>query len=251
MATFIVDISESFGTFNLATTYFFLTFSLLPSEQFRSLNGTQLTNKRKIMPVQSDAIAQLGALPFGNIIGGPLVAAIEAQSKAAKSTVDFINAVAFAPPPANVATGAIVEKKLQTVEFKYKNGNKEVSLIVPLLTIVPIPYIRIDDMTIQFKANISAETTTEDKSSESTSTDTTANVHAEGGFLWASVDANFTASYSAKKDSSSAANSKYAVEYTMDVYVHAVQDDMPAGMQKVLNILNDSIQLPPPATPKA
>jgi len=32
------------------------------------------------------------------------------------------------------------------------------------------------------------------------------------------------------------------VEYTVDVSVHAVQDDMPAGIAKVLNLLTDSIK---------
>ncbi len=40
------------------------------------------------------------------------------------------------------------------------------------------------------------------------------------------------ASYSSKKDSSATRDSKYSVEYTMDVAVHAGQDSMPAGMAK-------------------
>ncbi|MBQ2198366.1 MAG: hypothetical protein II406_06425, partial [Bacteroidales bacterium] len=35
--------------------------------------------------------------------------------------------------------------------------------------------------------------------------------------------------------------SKYSVEYTMDVHVHAGQDGMPAGMAKVQEILNSSV----------
>lgn len=43
------------------------------------------------MTVQSDATGQLGALPFGNIIGGPLVAAVEAQAKAASPQLILSN----------------------------------------------------------------------------------------------------------------------------------------------------------------
>ena len=190
------------------------------------------------MPPQDEATKQLGALPFGNIVGGPLVAAIEAQAKAARSTVDFIQAVAFTP------TSTAANKELQMVDFVYRSGGADTRLSVPLLVIVPIPYIRIDDMTIQFKANISAETTSADTTTVGDSTAVNANVSGSYGWGPAKVQASFSAAYSAKKDSTSAANSKYAVEYTMDVYVHAVQDDMPAGMQKVLNILNESIQRP-------
>ncbi|MGB3266024.1 MAG: DUF2589 domain-containing protein [Microcoleus sp.] len=203
------------------------------------------------MAIQDDAVKQLGALPFGNIIGGPLVAAIEAQAKAARSTVEFIESVSFAPLPEGSEANAA--REIQNIEFKYESKNPEgesqqVVLTVPLLAIVPIPYIRIDDMTIQFKANISAETASQDTTTKSTTTDINANVTGKYGWGPAKVEASFSAAYSAKKDSSSAANSKYSVEYTMDVYVHAVQDDMPAGMQKVLNILNESINIPP-ATP--
>jgi hypothetical protein len=193
------------------------------------------------MAIQDDAARNLGSLPFGNIIGGPLVAAVEAQSKAARTTVDFIQSVAYAPPVDGET------QRLQTVDFTYKSGDNDTTLSVPLLAIVPIPYIRIDDMTIQFKANISAETASANTDATSTNTNVNANVTGRYGWGPAKVEASFSAAYSAKKDSTSAANSKYAVEYTMDIYVHAVQDDIPAGMQKVLNILNDSIQKPAPS----
>ena len=44
-----------------------------------------------------------------------------------------------------------------------------------------------------------------------------------------------------KKDSTSTSSSKYSVEYTIDINVHAVQDDMPAGMAKILGILTEAI----------
>lgn len=198
------------------------------------------------MTVQSDATGQLAALPFGNIIGGPLVAAVEAQAKAARSTVDFIQSVAYKPLADGTQVNA--DRELQTVDFVYESGGKNVKLSVPLLVIVPIPYIRIDDMTIQFKANISAETASQDTTTTQTNKNVNANVTGKYGWGPAKVEASFSASYSAKKDSTSAANSKYAVEYTMDIYIHAVQDDIPAGMQKVLNILNDSIKGTPPET---
>ena len=44
-------------------------------------------------------------LPFHNIIGGPLEAAIKAQAMAANTTVEFIKAVGFKP----------LKKKMQVV----------------------------------------------------------------------------------------------------------------------------------------
>lgn len=195
------------------------------------------------MAIQDDAAKQLGALPFGNIIGGPLVAAIEAQAKAARTTADFIESVAYGVPSGATADDSALDKrKLQTMEFVYASGDKKVTLSVPLLTVVPVPYIRIEAMTIQFKANISAETSASDTTSNSSAVDLKSNLSGRYGWGPARVEASFSAAYSSKKDSTAAANSKYAVEYTMDITVNAAQEDMPVGMQRLLNLLNDSIK---------
>ena len=201
------------------------------------------------MAIQDDATKQLGALPFGNIIGGPLVAAIEAQAKAARSTVEYIKSVAYKPDSSGNPT-----EELQTVRFTYQQKQqdpttkelvlKETKLDVPLLTIVPIPYIRIDDMTIQFKAKISAETASQDTTKEGSETETKGNLTGRYGWGPAKVEASFSAGYSAKKDSTSARDSKYSVEYTMDIYVHAVNESMPEGMRTILGLLNESIKQP-------
>ncbi len=175
---------------------------------------------------------RLAAIPFGALIGGPLSAAIEAQGQAAMTTVKFIREV-----------GLTEDNKVQTITFKLdrksSNGQDEtLSLEVPLLTVVPIPFIRIDDVSINFKASLT-------ESGEETSADklelkADASVEASGKFFTANY--GFKASVSSKKDSSSTRNSKYAVEYTMDINVHAVQDDMPAGMSRVLNALVSNLE---------
>ena len=178
------------------------------------------------------AVNELSAIPFGALIGGPLSAAIEAQSKAALASVDFIRAVGFDS-----------DGNVLNVVFKYKGAKdeqgqeSEQTLQVPLLTIVPIPFIRIDNMDIGFKASISQSTQTQDKSSSVS--EASAGITAKASYLWASAQMN--ASVSSKKDTSSTRDSRYAVEYTMDINVHAVQDDMPGGMAKVLNLLTESI----------
>lgn len=55
------------------------------------------------------------------------------------------------------------------------------------------------------------------------------------------------ASYSSKKDSKATSDSKYSVEYTMDVAVKAGQDSMPAGLSKILELLGNSLDVSDPA----
>ncbi|MGD8591581.1 MAG: DUF2589 domain-containing protein [Gammaproteobacteria bacterium] len=178
---------------------------------------------------QDLARSQLGMIPFGSLIGGPLTAAIEAQAKAATTSLEFINTVAKDK-----------DGNVLNVTFKYQHNDETRTLDVPILTIVPVPFIRIDNMSIDFKASISAST----EQSDSTSSTVGKEASMSGSASYWFVKAKFSGSVSSKKDSKSTKDSKYAVEYTMDINVHAVQDDMPAGLAKVLNILTQSIDKP-------
>lgn len=177
----------------------------------------------------------LQAIPFSSLIGGPLDAAIKAQAMAAKTSWEFIQQVGL---NTDATTG---KKEAVNVTFFYNKNGQMTKLIVPILTIVPIPYIAIDDIQINFKANISASSSTTSETSESTSMDAGGSAKASFGYGPFSVSAEFKANYSSKKDSKAAQDSKYSVEYTMDLAVHAGQSDMPAGLATVLNILQSSI----------
>ncbi|WP_317933234.1 DUF2589 domain-containing protein [Halioxenophilus sp. WMMB6] len=182
-----------------------------------------------------DATKALNSIPFGTLIGGPMNAAVEAQAKAAMTTVDFINAVGF-------TDGQGGKQEVTNITFTVKKGESTTDIKVPLLTIVPIPFLRIDDMTINFKANITQSEESEDKSSATQNWGV--NAKASAGWLWGK--ASMSASYSSKKDSSSTRDSKYSVEHTVDVTVHAVQDDVPGGLARILNILTKTIEEPTP-----
>lgn len=180
------------------------------------------------------ATASLQSLPFGSIIGGPLVACVEAQAQAARTSWEFIQNVGL------YTEGE--EKKTVNVSFQFLKDGHMAQITVPLLTIVPIPYIAINSIDINFKANISASAASTETENSSSAADV--KTSASGGCAWAR--AKMKASYSSKKDSSATKDSKYSVEYTMDVAVHAGQDSMPAGMAKVLEMLNNSISVVSP-----
>ena len=138
-------------------------------------------------------------------------------------------------------TGPADNRRPIQVEFVYYVDGKEAKLMVPLLTIVPIPYLSIDSVDIQFKANIKAEASTHQEDNSSSETTVGNKSSASFGGWFAKGSTEFNASYSSKKDSKATQESKYSVEYTMDLKIHAGQDDMPAGLAKVLNILEGSI----------
>jgi hypothetical protein len=182
---------------------------------------------------QSSATQLLSQIPFGAIIGGPLVAGVEAQTLAANATLNYILKVLFGQD-GHSGTGA---SPVMSVTFTFQRGSAMAQLTVPLLTLVPIPYLLVETMDISFKAQINA--TSSWSQSESTHNEFNSSVSGSAGFLFSK--ANFNAGYSSKSDSSGTRDSKYSVEYTIDVNVHASGHDMPAGTLKVLNMLNDAI----------
>lgn len=182
----------------------------------------------------------LQAIPFGSIIGGPLKACIEAQAMAAKTSWQFIQEVGL---NTNKETG---QKEAVNVSFQFMQNGRMAQLNVPLLTIVPIPYIAIKNIDLNFKANISASSSTSSEETESSTTDIggSASLRLKKGPF--SINANMKANYSSKKDSKATQDSQYSVEYTMDVAVKAEQDSMPAGLAKVLELLGTSLNVSDP-----
>jgi Protein of unknown function (DUF2589) len=193
---------------------------------------------------QLQATQLLGQIPFGAIIGAPLKAAVEAQSAAAVACYDFIRKIGFND-----------KGEVNNVTFSYQRKGTApegqtapqvtVTLTVPVLTMMPLPFIRIESMNLSFKASISAVNASEAKKSEAIGLD--GKFEAGAGLAVWKVSAS--GGISSKKDSTATNSSKYSVEHTIDMSIHAVQDDMPAGLAKLLNIMTDSISVSPALQP--
>jgi len=114
-------------------------------------------------------------------------------------------------------------------------------LEVPMLTMVPIPFIRIEETTIDFNAKINSveEAKMDDTFKFGAELDT--KVTYPPLFSVATVNLKVNTSY--QKNTSS--GSKVDRTYSMAVHIRAVQDEMPAGMEKILGILEDSIRSTP------
>ena len=218
---------------------------------------------------------ELSSLDFASMLGGPLVAVINAQAQAAMSTVNFIKEVGFKKPAQDQIAGADTETMDPIyVTFKYPKeiapyqpripavagdaaanppvpAQPEVAAVpavwetqqiqVPILTMLPIPFIRIDLTTIDFNAKIN--------SVEYTKTDTNlkvdAKLEARAGWLWGSAKLSVSTSYQRSTQQGSTVDRTYS----MAVHIKAVQDEMPAGMEKLLGILENAIASRPVNAP--
>jgi hypothetical protein len=274
---------------------------------------------------------ELASIDFASMLGGPLVAVVNAQSQAAMSSVNFIKSVGFEPatvdangvsvpgkpiyvafhypkevapyqPPADVVqsvtvsnggtgytsapsvaftgggagasgatavatvSGGVVTavtvtnggsgyKADPTPSFSGGGGTgaiatalhqstpeaaarfEEMKLEVPILTMLPIPFIRIEETTIDFHAKLN--------SVEFAKTDTSLGVKADltvqQGWPGGSAKLNVSVSYQTKTSQGTTVDRTYS----MDVHIKAVQDELPAGMDRLLGILEKAMREQP------
>ncbi len=170
--------------------------------------------------------AELESLPLEYIISAPMTGAINAQAMAAQSTIDFIEKIGLTDTGSNT--------KVNMVDFIYhtSQNNKSTAnkLSVPLLSIVPVPYIRIKDITINFDFKIDTTKVENKKESKDTSFKTSYN-------LWVSkvsVKGTYTSSKESRSTDDRSAN--------LAITVNATQDEMPKGLKTMLDIFNNVIQ---------
>ena len=189
---------------------------------------------------------ELANLNFESMIGGPLSAVVKAQAQSAVTSVDFIKAVGFqTDEQGNVTEPTMVSFKYEKpVEETAADGTvtvvvKPFTLTVPFLTMLPIPFIRVEETTIDFNAKITAVQESSSTSSHGLNTE----LKAKAGWGWGS--ASLKVNYSYKKSTSS--SQKVERTYSLAVHVRAVQDELPAGTERLLGILESNIQETPAA----
>src|SRR6185295_18746741 len=93
------------------------------------------------MPNELLPAAEFQSLPLEFIISAPLSGAIKAQAIAADTARKFIE--------------AFKDTNVEFTAATVKNGvDKKVKVQVPLLSMVPVPHLRIDSLTVDFKYEI-------------------------------------------------------------------------------------------------
>ena len=165
----------------------------------------------------SKVASALNSIPFGNIIGGPLAACVRAQAEAAQTTIDFIRGFTMTNSELDPEG---VEPITVTLTF-IMNGEKT-RMTVPLMTIVPIPYMHIDYIDLNFTADITA---------------------CDDG----KIEAKYaTEGYTRTEDD----EQSVSVESKMGINVRASTSSMPSGMAKMLEFFTNNLIVHDTLTPQ-
>ncbi|KNE82463.1 MULTISPECIES: DUF2589 domain-containing protein [Streptomyces] len=183
---------------------------------------------------------ELSSLDFSAMIGGPLSAVVHAQAQSAQSSVDYIKSVGFGPDGSPTMVSFAYDRPVETRNDQgVVTGveHQKYELSVPILTMLQPPFIRVQEATIEFNAKINSV----QESSTASSNDVQASLGASAG--WLPFSASLKVNYSHQQSTSE--GSKVERTYSMAVKVKAVQDEMPAGTERLLNILERGINEAP------
>lgn len=186
---------------------------------------------------------QFRGLPMGDLIGGPLTAACDAQVRLANATADFIKVIGFLPPTTEGDANTVGD--VRKVLFRFDRPSQSVAseggtqpmetveLEVPLLAVVKVPNLSINKVDISFDMEVkNSEQSRESENSKKA-------MSAEAKFGWGpfSAKVNISGSVSSHKENtrSTDQSAKYHVE------VHAADDGMPEGLARVLDMIAQSV----------
>lgn len=165
----------------------------------------------------SKVASALNSIPFGNIIGGPLAACVRAQAEAAHTTIDFIRGF-------TMTNSELDPEGIEpiTVTFTFIMNGEKTRMTVPLMTIVPIPYMHIDYIDLNFTADITA---CDDGKMEAK--------YATEGYTRTEND-----------------EQSVSVESKMGINVRASTSSMPSGMAKMLEFFSNNLIVHDTLTPQ-
>ena len=176
--------------------------------------------------------AEFQALPLEAIIAAPLKGAIEAQALAAATTKAFIESMLDKDGKPIAVSFKVASN---SVDSSGASISKTTSIDAPLLSMVPIPHLRIDSLTTHFKYEIN----TAEKKENEFSWGVSATVGSTG-LLAKFVSVSLNGSVSSKSREESTMNRSGILEIT----VHASESPIPEGLAKILNLLSSSIPSP-------
>jgi hypothetical protein len=181
--------------------------------------------------------AEFQQLPLHAIIAEPLMATVDAQAKSAIATQNFIQSF-LEPVPGN-NNGDVqpmtVDFNTSITDAQNPGQTNSVSVSAPLLSIVPIPNLLIDSLSINFKYEVSQVITSSSDSTKGMN----GNLNAKIGMAAWGANLSLAGSITNESKQSNTVNRNGA----LDISVHASQAPIPEGLSKIMSILSNAVTI--------
>ena len=159
---------------------------------------------------------------FSNLLGAPIKACVDAQVQAAQATADYIDRVCFKYNPDSKAYETV------TITFRYTTDEGDKRITLPLVSVMPIPYLQINHVNLKFAADVSV----------GDSGRLTAKVSTENGERKTENGERRTENGEQRTEEKT---TNYSNEIKIGVNIHAATSDMPMGVAKLLEFMQQNI----------
>lgn len=194
---------------------------------------------------------QFTGLPMDSLIGGPLNAAANANAAMAVTQTKFILDTGFYKPEGTDSYQPVMIEMILTRGLITPGETKEApptiipvesTIKLPLITIIPINSLGVDEVTITFEMEVKSSY------SEEQSENTEKGIHADSSFEvkvgWGPISATVrgNASYDQKDSATHSTHYQKSNSAKYTVNVHAGQLPIPKGVNTIIEAYTNAIQ---------
>lgn len=188
---------------------------------------------------------QFSGLPMKSLIGAPLKAAADANGMMARTQTQFMLSTCF-DKSGDDLTPIMVSFNISRSVVNQDGtpatpATAEVKFNLPLLTIIPLNSLAVDDVKVHFEMEIKSSTSKDNESSKEQETASKADIKAKYNAGLFSVEVHGSVSRNNKSSSSQKEHYESSNQAKYEVDVHAGQLPLPTGVTTIINAFTKNI----------
>ncbi|CAM3928801.1 hypothetical protein VA7868_00459 [Vibrio aerogenes CECT 7868] len=188
---------------------------------------------------------QFSGLPMKSLIGAPLKAATDANGMMARNQTQFLLSTCF--DKKNDKLEPIMIDFNITRSVLNQDGSEgspptaSVKFSLPLMTIIPLNSLAVDDVKVHFEMEVKSSTSTDNESSHEQETAAKADITAKYNAGLFSVEVHGSVSHNSKSTSSQKEHYEASNQAKYEVDVHAGQLPLPTGVTTIISAFTRNI----------
>lgn len=199
----------------------------------------------------SSIAQQFTGLPMADLIGGPLMAASDANGNMAKKQTQFLFDTCFKKSTGDSDSydPIMIKLKMTRAVLSFDSTSKkpdtsyfDTVLDLPLLTIVPLNNLGVDSVSVNFEMEVKSASSEDIKEESSSTTEGSASLSGSAGWGPFSVSISGSVSYSSEDSRTHDTHYENSNTAKYTVSVHAGQLPMPKGVNTIIDAYSKNIQ---------
>ncbi|SHO58654.1 DUF2589 domain-containing protein [Vibrio quintilis] len=188
---------------------------------------------------------QFSGLPMKSLIGAPLKAATDANGMMSRAQTQFLLSTCFDQKDNNLEpimiSFNITRSILNQDGTDASPSTASVKFTLPLLTIIPLNSLAVDDVKVHFEMEVKSSTSTDNESSKEQETAAKADITAKYNAGLFSVEVHGSVSHNSKSTSSQKEHYEASNQAKYEVDVHAGQLPLPTGVTTIITAFTKNI----------